>query len=416
VGDRHLVMQGMNDDDHFAYAGETPALLRWMRNVSGPDWRWAVKRLRGNDTLLTESHQGGPYLSRAIVFDLFPSIAAAAGEIGTRVIPATIDSHGGARDINVKWYPSKSEGRLTGWGGKQSPLLDPEATGSVVIFAFHQSHGADADGCRTWLCSSVEEEETVEDRVGPIDPGVLILSDAGGVHSIEASHAADLPCRLTQDELPAEWRYDFPRAAEIVAMTALRLPSALQLSPDVRLLRRRECEYEVFRSIEEIVSLPRILEGFATVDIFAAFANRFTNRRRSRAGASLGLQTSMVFREEMLPHSYDAVSERNKRPDFLFPSAQAYHEASNDDGLTVLAAKTTCKDRWRQILNEADKIPVKHLLTLQEGVSINQHQEMEEAGVVLVVPADLHDYYPEAIKPKLLSLTAFIEQTRARFT
>lgn len=406
----------MNDEHNSTDAGKVAALLRWMHEVSEADWHWVVKRLRGNDTLLTGSHQGGPYLSRAIVFDLFPSIAAAAGEIGTRVIPATIDSHGGARDINVKWYPSKGEGRLTSWGGSQSPLLDPEATGSVVIFAFHQSYDADADECKGWLCCSIDEEEAVENRVGPIEPGVLTLSDAGGVHSVDASQSADLPCRLTDGEMPAEWRYDFPRAADIVAMTVLRLPSALTLSPDVRLLRRRKCEYEVFRSIEEIVSLPRILEGFATVDIFADFANRFTNRRRSRAGASLGLQTSMVFDEEALPHSYDAVSEGNKRPDFLFPSAQAYHEASNDAGLTMLAAKTTCKDRWRQILNEADKIPVKHLLTLQEGVSIKQHQEMEEAGVVLVVPADLHDYYPEPIKPKLLSLTAFIGQTRAKCT
>jgi hypothetical protein len=57
----------------------------------------------------------------------------------------------------------------------------------------------------------------------------------------------------------------------------------------------------------------------------------------------------------------------------------------------MLAAKTTCKDRWRQILNEADRIPAKHLLTLQEGVSEGQFREMNDAGVRLVVPRALHD-------------------------
>ena len=54
--------------------------------------------------------------------------------------------------------------------------------------------------------------------------------------------------------------------------------------------------------------------------------------------------------------------------------------------LRMLAVKTTCKDRWRQVLNEAARIPAKHLLTLQEGVSENQFREMTESGVRLVVP------------------------------
>ncbi len=45
----------------------------------------------------------------------------------------------------------------------------------------------------------------------------------------------------------------------------------------------------------------------------------------------------------------------------------------------MLAVKTTCKDRWRQILNEAQRIKPKHLLTLQEGVSHRQFDEMQES-------------------------------------
>ncbi len=38
----------------------------------------------------------------------------------------------------------------------------------------------------------------------------------------------------------------------------------------------------------------------------------------------------------------------------------------------MLATKARCKDRWCQILNEADRIERKHLLTLRQGVSESQ--------------------------------------------
>ncbi|CCK00638.1 hypothetical protein BN130_3423 [Cronobacter malonaticus 507] len=76
----------------------------------------------------------------------------------------------------------------------------------------------------------------------------------------------------------------------------------------------------------------------------------------------------------------------------------------------MLAVKTTCKDRWRQILNEADKISQVHLFTLQEGVSQAQYREMQDAGVRLVVPSSLHKKYPEAIREELLTLGEFIAE------
>ena len=78
----------------------------------------------------------------------------------------------------------------------------------------------------------------------------------------------------------------------------------------------------------------------------------------------------------------------------------------------MLAVKTTCKDRWRQILNEADRIRIKHLLTLQEGVSQNQFAEMEAAGVQLVVPEGIRNSYPEGVRQRLQSLESFIADIR----
>ncbi len=96
---------------------------------------------------------------------------------------------------------------------------------------------------------------------------------------------------------------------------------------------------------------------------------------------------------------------------FLFPSAGAYHDTEFPvENLRMLAVKTTCKDRWRQILNEADKIHQVHLFTLQEGVSLAQYREMRESGVRLVVPSSLHKKYPEAVRAELMTLGAFIAE------
>lgn len=61
----------------------------------------------------------------------------------------------------------------------------------------------------------------------------------------------------------------------------------------------------------------------------------------------------------------------------------------------MLAVKTTMKDRWRQILNEANRVEHKHLLTLQDGISETQFKEMVEAKVTLVVPKTIIEKSPD---------------------
>jgi len=193
--------------------------------------------------------------------------------------------------------------------------------------------------------------------------------------------------------------------------------SVANLDPDRRLLRRRECEFEIFRSVEQAIELPNILAGFTTVDGFIARAQTILQRRKARSGRSLELHTREIFLEERLVEGIDfahqPVSENGKTPDFLFPSAAAYRDTSFPaDQLRMLAVKTTCKDRWRQILNEADRIPNKHLLTLQEGVSESQFSEMTNAGVRLVVPGGLTKKFPDSVQPHLQSLESFIGDVR----
>ena len=244
--------------------------------------------------------------------------------------------------------------------------------------------------------------------VGVVDPGAgIVLEPSSGrtdLHLPGRHH----PCDAPVSALPYDWQRTFPDAASVVRK-AVELCSCDRLQPDERLLRRRDCEYRLFRTLEESIVLPRIREGFPTVDEFVSYANGVTNRRKARSGASLELQAATIFDEAGVSYTRGAVSEGHKRPDFLFPNSEAYHDSAFPaEQLRMLAAKTTCKDRWRQILNEADRIPVKHLLTLQEGVSEHQFTEMTQSGVVLVVPSPLHESYPRSIRDRLHDLNEFI--------
>lgn len=56
----------------------------------------------------------------------------------------------------------------------------------------------------------------------------------------------------------------------------------------------------------------------------------------------------------------------------------------------MLGAKSTLKDRWRQVLSEAERIPEKHLITLEPGISEHQTGEMQAKRLRLVIPDRLH--------------------------
>ena len=80
----------------------------------------------------------------------------------------------------------------------------------------------------------------------------------------------------------------------------------------------------------------------------------------------------------------------------------------------MLGVKSTCKDRWRQVLAEAARIEQKHLLTLEPGISRNQTSEMEAQLLRLVVPTDLHPTFDKAQQSWLMSIRDFIILVKSR--
>ena len=61
-----------------------------------------------------------------------------------------------------------------------------------------------------------------------------------------------------------------------------------------------------------------------------------------------------------------------------------------------MGVKSTCINRWRQVLAEADRIDHKHLLTLEASISRHQTDEMQAKNLQLVLPRGLHETYARA--------------------
>ena len=329
-------------------------LSAWIEECSTTGSLWYAKRLTGNDTLANGTHQAGPYIPKEVLFRALPALDRKDTLNPDIRFSLIIDSHAERRTVRAIWYNNRfhagtrNETRLTGFGGASSALLDPESTGALVIFAFIP------DGpialCRIWVCRSEAEETLVEDHIGPVDPGAgrpLLPHPSDGFQPLISAPEIPGDCYLQPHALPPEWLEHFPSGLDIVRKT-VELRPGRQRIPDLRLLRRRECEYQLFRSIEDAVELPIIKQGFTNVEEFARHANSLLQRRKSRSGRSLELHARIIFLEEGLREgsdfSYQPETEPGKRPDFVFPSADAYRDAS----FPRRAASHACGENYMQ--------------------------------------------------------------------
>ena len=186
-------------------------------------------------------------------------------------------------------------------------------------------------------------------------------------------------------------------------------PQIVIANPDREILNWLNSEFQLFKVIENDRYSERIKTPFKTVEELVETANTILNRRKSRAGKSLEHHLAEIFRTFELLFATQVTTEDNKKPDFLFPNVEAYYDKNfNPAKLTMLASKTTCKDRWRQILNEADRIKTKHLFTLQQGISKNQLEEMYKYNVCLVVPKPYLTSFPPEYRSRILTLDNFV--------
>lgn len=384
------------------------ALRDWLDRIEGSEWAWFAKRLSANDTGLTGGHQVGIYVPRELAVDVAPELGVSALN-PRRQLRFHLVSHDQLATPNLIYYNSRrirhqpggrDELRLTGFGGRRSALQDPESTGAVLATAWRPSDSI----LEAWLAGTVEEEDAIEAAFGPIEPGTQVLRLPGGVGRQLTLASIPPTCEPDIGDLPRSWVSTFPPGRELTEEAIRRRPGAGE-TVDQRVVSRYRCEFGLFRVVETAHTLPLVTGGFRTVDEFLAVAQAVANRRKSRAGRSLELHLARAFDEEGVAYESGQQTEGQRTPDFVFPSIAAYYAGRPTH---MLGVKTSVKDRWRQVLDEAARIPEKHLFTLSEGVSPDQFDQMAGAGLRLVVPAANIAKFPEPIRPSLLTLADFV--------
>ncbi len=177
-----------------------------------------------------------------------------------------------------------------------------------------------------------------------------------------------------------------------------------------------EREEILFRTFEKYLIGERLSRDFdGDVDGFISFSLSVQNRRKSRAGLALENHLEILFKECGIRYTRTPKTENKSKPDFIFPGIEEYKTAEYDPlRLTMLGVKSSCKDRWRQVLAEADRIEKKHLLTLEAAISENQTEEMQAKNLQLVLPEELHDTYSETQRSWLMNVIQFTEFVRQR--
>ena len=367
-----------------------------------------TKFITPNDTGTTGAHQAGYHIH----MDAWPLFFESPGNKG-----ANKDAF-----ITITWQNdlvtqsraiyygvgTRNEYRLTRFG-KGFPYLTDDNVGNLLVL------------CRlpqkNFQAYVLESDDDIDDFFAALN-----ISPAHANGLIEAQTAVRPEDALYDcfNEFLASLKVDFPdtlllskQARECYRAAYGITDKMVKSDSDKEILKWLDAEYQLFKLIENDRYNQRIRTPFSTVEELIETANTLLQRRKSRAGFSLEHHLKAIFRIFGLTFDAQGVTEGRKKPDFIFPGTTAYRDKSFDDNkLFILAAKTTCKDRWRQVLNEADRVPTKYLFTLQQGISSGQLEEMCESRVRLVVPKPHLTSFPPAFRDRILSLEQFMKTVK----
>lgn len=246
------------------------------------------------------------------------------------------------------------------------------------------------------------ELESEQDRIGLA--ATFILESIGvEVKSTEVSYL---------DTMLARFGASFPKTREFSEFARGTLADIdPHADPDGALMAWMEREEILFRTLERHLLGDWLQHSFrGDVDNLMETTLSVQNRRKSRVGYALENHFEVVLGAFDIKYARGAVTENRAKPDFLFPGQREYHDPSFPASkLTMLGVKSTCKDRWRQVLSEADRIATKHLLTLETAITTNQTDEMKAKGLQLIVPRSLHESYTSEQRRWLMRVRDFVE-------
>ena len=221
-------------------------------------------------------------------------------------------------------------------------------------------------------------------------------------------------------EMIGRWGYRFPSNEEFAAFSQSSLTDVdpTHDDPDDVVIEYYDRSYLLFKLYERAViqhdydAAPFVSDGVIDVDSFTSFYTSVRNRRMSRAGKVLEIHIAHILDARGIEYEAQAKTENGKKPDFLFPSQAAYEDpAFPEEQLRMLASKTSIKDRFRQVADEANRIRDKHLFTLTPGdVTHPKLAQLDELHIHLVMPKVVKESYDDLIQGETMTFSRFIEE------
>lgn len=361
------------------------------------------KYLSANDTKLTKAHQSGYLISKSAWSMFLENQPEKGSNIKVNI---TINWQNDFETDSIFTYygAAKDEFRITNFG-RNFPYREDENVGDLFVLSRVKGN--------YYKAFILSYDDEIEEFFASVN-----ISSVETNTIIPNQFQVSAESRLYQCfiEFLKSLNVDFPPAIDLAtnARNCFRAAFGTSSVPDKELLNWLDAEFQLFKIIENDRYHNRISTPFETVEELVECANTILNRRKSRAGKSLEHHLAEIFTLNNLKFKAQALTEDKKKPDFLFPGTEEYlNPAFNEKKLIVLASKTTCKDRWRQVLNEADRIKTKHLFTLQQGISLNQLEEMYKYNVCLIVPEPYLKSFPSAFQGRIITLGNFVNHVQS---
>lgn len=255
-----------------------------------------------------------------------------------------------------------------------------------------------------------------EFSVGVLEPAVIAAAErdsimdfaeqvaaawlAGGIAPFAVQHAAMPPTA----ELAALARARFLERAGLRSLD----PFAIDLPGDAIREISRVIEWDIFREFQrreravELVRaifgdtpeepsmksvIRRLVDAVPDIDRIMLSASQ---QRKSRAGYSFEHQIEAMLAAGGVPFGKQVVMDAKKRPDFVLPSLSHLRRGLEGPqrGL-ILSAKTTLRERWKQVEREMGGQSDLFLATVDENIAANAIEEMASMSIMLVVPEAL---------------------------
>lgn len=390
------------------WVGKSRQLL--IKKLSRNDCGWADGSENG--------HQNGVYIPRAIrESDFFPqlkNINQNKPHIFESQFKTLWPATGEIKSSSLKHYSNKgTEMHFTGVPKSEFAGLTPA---SLMIGGILREP---ADEIYHWFMivdSASEEVELLEamfDLGTEFHYGLFDPADALKIQKDETEQLVDeLSAALKNGSLAAfiasvskmpapeilaaEAQRVFLQQHQLGDLSPYEMPNPgdaiMKISRDIEysLYKRAERRYRAAEVIRIITSggadiVSSVVRGFSDLD--ATFLSA-SQHRKSRAGRSFEQHIARLLRDGRIAFEEQAVTG-GRRPDFVLPSLVVLKSKKRTFvEAMVLSAKTTLRERWKQVAMERFNCAL-FLATVDDRVSSAAIDDMSTQGIHLVVPESL---------------------------